>query len=506
MDPAAANSRPLRVLMVSRRFPPEVVGGGELSALALARALREAGVDARVCTFLPGGDRHQDDTLDGVPVYRRPVTVWPGWPRLSSRELLYVEMARAAGPVVDDFQPDLLHALNLESIPSVAFVARSGRRPYVATINSPWMLCYTGDGVDSDGHTCVDCRPAKRWRCVIDEKLRAATTSGWRARLEAAASWLYSHGWYHLFRRSALGAGALFCISDGLRADLTRLGYPPSLLHTVHNPFEVPAASPPCARARLGLPDGAFVVGYLGRLSPAKGIDHLLASVAELAALPGDGARPAHALIVGRDEGAAVQLRRQVAELGLTSRVRFVDYLPQGELGPYYAACDAVVMAGAFYEGLGRMLLEAQARGIPVVARAVGGIPDVVKDGQTGYLLQGGALAPLTAALARLQSQPELARRLGEAGRAHIAAHFTATTAAARMFDVYWQLIDGAVPADARAEHAAGGGSDGSAGGYPSAGPAGTPLPDQISVISASSPWRRRSGSATLWTGTPDRV
>jgi len=88
-------------------------------------------------------------------------------------------------------------------------------------------------------------------------------------------------------------------------------------------------------------------------------------------------------------------------------------------------------------EGLPLVVLEAMAAGKPVVAAAVGGVPELVVDGETGLLVPAGDLDALQRALTDLLADPERARRLGEAGRARVRASFSATAASERILKIY---------------------------------------------------------------------
>src|SRR5437016_6975196 len=135
---------------------------------------------------------------------------------------------------------------------------------------------------------------------------------------------------------------------------------------------------------------------YVGRLSPEKGIAELVAATEGMnLVVAGDG-----------------PLRHLVpAALG---------FVPHDELGGLYERAALVVLP-SYREGLPLCVLEAMAHGRPVVASAVGGIPELVEDGVTGYLVEPGDVAGLRAAIERLLADPALRRRLGRAGRARVA-------------------------------------------------------------------------------------
>ncbi len=164
-------------------------------------------------------------------------------------------------------------------------------------------------------------------------------------------------------------------------------------------------------RAAMGAPEGTFVWAFVGRLETQKGIDVLLAA---LAATPA-GARGESRLWIVGDGSQREALEAQAAALGIASRVRFAGAVH--DAAPYLWGADGFALASR-WEGLPLALLEAQAAGLPVVAAAAGGIPEAIRDGTTGLLVPREDATALAAALARIESDPELARRLGyEAAR-----------------------------------------------------------------------------------------
>jgi glycosyltransferase involved in cell wall biosynthesis len=126
---------------------------------------------------------------------------------------------------------------------------------------------------------------------------------------------------------------------------------------------------------------------YAGVLTPLKGVHHLINAFAQLAPeFPS-----ARLLIIGREENAgyANKLRHQVARLSLDRRVAFLGEIPQAELARWIARV-AVFVLPSLSEGLGRVVVEAMATGTAVIGSRVGGIPEMLQDGKTGFLVPPG--------------------------------------------------------------------------------------------------------------------
>jgi phosphatidylinositol alpha-1,6-mannosyltransferase len=186
-------------------------------------------------------------------------------------------------------------------------------------------------------------------------------------------------------------------------------------------------------RRKYGLADRPVVV-CVSRLVPRKGQDALILVLPELRRRVPDAAL----LVVG---GGPYQprLARLAREGGVESDVVFTGSVPHGDLPAHYAAGDVYAMpcrtrrGGLDVEGLGIVYLEASAIGLAVVAGDSGGAPDAVRQGETGYVIDGRDRNALVERLARLLTDRRLAARLGAAGRAWVETEWRWDTQAARL-------------------------------------------------------------------------
>jgi phosphatidylinositol alpha-1,6-mannosyltransferase len=186
-------------------------------------------------------------------------------------------------------------------------------------------------------------------------------------------------------------------------------------------------------RERHGLSDRPVVV-CVSRLVPRKGQDGLIR------ALPAIRRRvPGAALLVVGGGPYRSTLSRLARESGVGDDVVFTGSVPWAELPAHYAAGDVYAMpcrtrrGGLDVEGLGIVYLEASATGLPVVAGDSGGAPDAVREGETGYVVGGRDIAAIADRVATVLADPDLARRLGAAGRAWVEAEWDWQTQADRM-------------------------------------------------------------------------
>ncbi|MFF2653376.1 glycosyltransferase family 4 protein [Streptomyces sp. NPDC058045] len=173
-------------------------------------------------------------------------------------------------------------------------------------------------------------------------------------------------------------------------------------------------------RAELGLAERPVVV-CVSRLVPRKGQDTLIEAMPRVLA-----AHPDTVLLIVGGGPYEADLRRLARERGVDASVRFTGAVPWAELPAHYGAGDVFAMpcrtrrGGLDVEGLGIVYLEASATGLPVLAGESGGAPDAVLDGETGWVVPGGAPEQTAERLVLLLSDPELRARMGERGRAWV--------------------------------------------------------------------------------------
>ncbi|PJF47919.1 MAG: glycosyltransferase family 1 protein [Chloroflexi bacterium] len=178
----------------------------------------------------------------------------------------------------------------------------------------------------------------------------------------------------------------------------------------------------------------AFVVGYAGRLVREKGVDVLICAFARLP-------NSARLLIVGA--GPELNALRALAQqLRVAERVTFCPSLPSTHMPEFYRALDAFVLPSRtlpnWKEQFGRVLVEAMACGVPVIASSCGEAPSVV--GDAGLIFDEADDAALADCLTALMAQPDRRAELGRRGRARVLAHFTMRHIADRTVEVYRAL------------------------------------------------------------------
>ena len=381
----------MRILVLHSRYASGHLSGENRVVADEARLLEQAGHEVYV--WAPSGDG-----LRGARAVRAGVqATW----------------SRAAAGVMRDFRPDVVHCHNLFPLLSPAVLRQaSSDAPVVMTLHNYRLLCLPATFV-RDGRSCEDCLGRVPWRGAVYGCYR-----GSRAASTPLALSLTLHRAVGSFDRVSL----YLAVSDFVRAKHLQGGFPPARIRVKPN-FVWPS------ERRRG-PGDAFL--YVGRLAPEKGVAELVEAWRAV---------PAPLMLVG-DGPEAERLR-----LSLPPNVELQPPVAPEEVPRLLATAKALVFPSLAYEGAPRAILEAFAAGVPVLARAVGAVPELVEDGVSGLLLRSLGAAEVAAAAKRLLDDAET-ERMGEAAWATWRDRYSPERGLANLEQAY-RLVAGPAP-DAR--------------------------------------------------------
>lgn len=418
----------MRVLLVHDYGTP--TGGAELQVLALRRGLRARGHEVRLfasraslTTGQAGAAFEADAGCFGTTVGRlqavsrtaNPSAVWG-----LRREL------RA-------FRPDVVHVRMYREQLSPLILSALSRVPVLYHAATYEAICPVGTKLLPDGSACRDPagRACLRHRCLTPQ------------------SWVLAMGQRGLARRWDASIDAVAALSHAARRRLEAGGLDAEI-EVLPNGVPGRPARPPLT--------GPPLVAFAGRLVVPKGVDVLLRAFAAAvgaagpAAGPADpglaGARPdrgladARLLVAGHGPEAG-RLAALAQRLGLTGRVELTGHLDRAEVERRFDAAWVQAVPGRWEEPFGNVVTEAMVRGTAVVASAVGGPAEVVRDGVTGTLVPPGDVPALAAALRRVLGDRDLAERWGAAGREVALKEYTEDLALDRIERRYRALVAG---------------------------------------------------------------
>lgn len=232
------------------------------------------------------------------------------------------------------------------------------------------------------------------------------------------------------------GVDRFLCISEGVRRVLLGAGIDARRLAVVPSGIEIgrwaSLPDPAPLRRRLGIAEGIPILGTVAALAPHKDLFNLLAAAERLAQQ-----RPQARWVVFGEGELRGRLEADRRERGLDQRVLFPGFTE--DVGEALALMDVFVLS-SYLEGLGTSVLDAQAAGVPVVATAAGGVPELIEDGVTGWLVPPKDPEALSRAVADALAHPDEATR--RAGRAkQTVQRFSLESTVERTLAVYREVI-----------------------------------------------------------------
>lgn len=443
--------------MVTDRFPPETDGGAEISLHDTLAVIPREQFDIKVFALSAAGGRVRQDAVSGLPVLRVPFD--PVWPqglndaraRGSGRAGLLTAIAREAarrpssagrlakfstlrafGPpeefpgsepdtlraaprvrhelseLINGWEPDLIHADNKDSILLASNVSRGGK-PLVAFVRDHRFFCghaqqsmtVADEACSTCAFGCVD-NTGEPWRTWLEGAMRAATE----------------------FRQAALAeADIVATTSEYLVDEMARIGV--ADVQAIGVPHPDPKHFVP------GHTHSRPTILFAGHLRREKG-PLILADV-----FPTLQQSDVQVVMAGTGPLAS-EIASRAEQAGIADRVVLTGFLPRRRLYEHMSTASTIVAPSLLPEGFGRLALEAGIAGKPIVATALGGHLETIKDGVTGVLVPPADISALAEALTTVL---ESGASMGVAGRNHVLGKFAPSTVAQRLTNIWRQAL-----------------------------------------------------------------
>ncbi len=338
--------------------------------------------------------------------------------RAARRVIYYRPAARHIAALLDETQPDVVHLHNIYHHISPAILPEITRRgiPIVHTLHDYKLIC-PSYLLYAQGQTCELCQNGKYYHAVRHRCLHGSLA--WSI---VAAVEMTLHKRWQIYERHV---NRFIAPSRFLQSRTIAFGVPErQLIHIPNFLFADEWEPTPPGRSEYAL--------FLGRISQEKGLLTLLAAVQE-ANVP--------LLIVGEGPMQST-VEATIAHDGLT-HVRIEGYLTGPALTQTMVRTNFAVVPSECYENSPNVILESFAQGRPVVATAIGGIPELVNDGVDGLLVPPGDTRALANAIRWLWERPQVALKMGQAGRAKIEALYDAHAHYQHIYTLYKELAQG---------------------------------------------------------------
>jgi glycosyltransferase involved in cell wall biosynthesis len=344
----------MKIVMLAGYYPPDIRGGGEISGKLLADILIEAGAEVSVLTC---SAEARDEMLDGARVKRilSPNAYWnfyPDQPKLKkiewyARENMNPRSRQVVRAFIDEVQPDVVLTSTIENFGAEAWVApMQAKVPTVHVLRSYYPFCWQGSAVKNNENCvgkCFDCK---------------ALTFG-RRRASRYVNGVVGISQYILQRH----------IDEGTFLNATRCIIPEPITADV-----IAASARSGSQARFG---------YLGILRDDKGLGTLLDAWKNVT-------NPNATLSIA-GKGSSEYEAELTAKL--PSNARFLGWVDGNE---YLQNIDFLIVPSVWHEPFGRIVIEAFAKGVPVIGSRIGGIAETVREGENGFLFTPRSAAELT--------------------------------------------------------------------------------------------------------------
>lgn len=423
----------MRVVFATEYYEPFVRGGTPWSVRLLARALRDRGDEVVIVT--PNYGAPATELIDDVRVVR--FRFWrklePGPSLAPVRDhinpLFHLLFAFALVRAARAVRAELIHAQEKHALVGASLAGWWLGVPVVLSLRDFGLICPITTCLLRHREVPRDCSLRKLERECAEHYLDLYIGTGiWRrARVRASLALLYLDarlkGW--LVRRAQRVIGVSASILQ-IYQGTGRVG--PRKASVVYNlpPPTSPVVTPvPRARTRdaFGLPDRPIVL-YVGKLSPGKGFPVFVEAARRIGT-----ERPGTVFVVV-GEGSP-------PDASPGTDFRCLGPRPGADVAALYGVADIVVHPAVWPEPFSRVLLEAGAFGKPVVGTSVGGTPEVIRDGDTGILVERSDPEALAKAVVRLLDDDQLRQRLGDNAQRFVTEHFSPGAVVSALLTAY---------------------------------------------------------------------
>jgi glycosyltransferase involved in cell wall biosynthesis len=309
--------------------------------------------------------------------------------------------------LIQSEKPDLVHVHNLypQLTLSVISASRHAGIPVVKHVHDYSLTCPVTTHLYQK-NVCRKCMGGHEHWCTI---------RNCRDNIPESLAYAMRSAWVRFFKIFERNVSLFIVLSNFAKKHLTAQGYTPEQIVILPNPVFLPECAAEPSQGRYA--------AFVGRLTAAKGIETLMAASSKLPKVP--------VRIAGEGD-----LSENIIAEG-SKKVVLEGMLARQELRKFYSKARFLVVPSIWFEGCPMVILEAMGWGIPVIASRIGGLPEIVEDGKTGFLFEPGNAEDLADKMNRLWNAPDLCAKMGIAARNKAAGEYSEEIYYRRLMDIY---------------------------------------------------------------------
>ncbi|MDF1496862.1 MAG: glycosyltransferase family 4 protein [Patescibacteria group bacterium] len=389
----------MKILQINKFF--DLRGGAEVYMHELSRRLTERGHE--VHTFSTKSPKNLQSADRDYFVHRYNYDRKEGMSKDAKKAINFIwnkEAKQSLDSQLTDLKPDVIHLHNIyhHLSSSILSVIRKHKIPCVQTLHDYKLAC-PNYKMYTQGKVCERCKGGKYYNAILHKCLFPGLAPNILAATEMSLTKIT-----HSYERTVK---TFICPSKFMMEKMVDWGEPPGKLAYLPNPVEIPSQTSP----QRG--HGNYV--FIGRLYPEKGIETLIRAVARVPS--------AKLNIVGEgpDRNRLEVLANQIAQ----GRINFLGFQTGEELNRIRREAKALCIPSVWYENAPLTALEAMAEGIPLIASSIGGLPELITDGVSGFLAKPDSIESWIEALSQMETfTGEQRAELGDYGRDQAVKYF----------------------------------------------------------------------------------
>jgi glycosyltransferase involved in cell wall biosynthesis len=401
----------VKILQVVHAFLPKYVAGTEIYTYHLSRALIARGHRVRIYTRddeAPDGEVREVETIyDGIPVRR----VHAQWHGLGAAAFLHPSLFAVSNPAIDrcfdlllhEFAPDIVHFQHTYRLSaSMIAVARNHRVPILLTLHDYWAMCHRIQLITPDFQICSGPGAGAKCAVCLHHSVNGNGPDESAIRFRTRLAGIYRA---RFMRRMLLKADLLISPSEFLRRKIVEFGVPSNRIIFLDNGLSLERFRdlPKRRSARLRFAFVGTNIAHKGLHVLVEAFNNFPVGKAELFIYGDPSISPAY----------YESVRRQATH----PDIAFMGLFQNEQIAEVMSGIDALVVPSIWPENSPLIIHEAFLAGVPVIASRIGGIPDLVRDGQNGLLFETGNPEDLRTKMAYLIDNPSLlAEYAGNAG------------------------------------------------------------------------------------------